>query len=135
MSHVLDRPAFAAGAGFTLWETVLAIGLFAVAAVGVATAMKTAGDLAWEVSVAEGEVRASRAVLEEVLARRGSPAGGPPGSRIEMEDGTVASWTSEPADLYSADGRSLEGLVRLVVEITPPDKPVETYELIVHEGS
>ncbi len=113
----------------------MAIGLFAVAAVGVATAMKAAGDLAWEVSVAESEASAARGILEEVLVRRRSSGGGSLDSRIETEDGTVASWSSEPVDLYSDDGRLLGGLVRLVIEIEPSGKPAESYELLVHEES
>lgn len=119
--------------GFTLLETILAIGLFAVAAVGVATAMKTAGDLAWEVAVAESEASVLRSVLEEVIVRRRQSGSGSLGSRIELEDGTVASWRSEAVDLYAEDGRPLVGLVRLFVEVELPGRPAESHELLVHE--
>ncbi len=118
--------------GFTLLETVLAIGLFAIVAVGAATAMKTAGDLAWDIHVAEEEANSARSVLEEVFVRRRSQ--GDQNSRIELEDGTVAHWEVEPADLASDEGLVLSGLVRLVIQISRPGKPAESYEVLAHES-
>jgi hypothetical protein len=114
-------------------ETILAIGLFAVAAVGVATAMKTAGDLAWEVADAESEAAAVRSVLEEVLTRQRLGGRDAFESRLELEDGTIASWRAEPVDVYTEDGIAVGGLLKLLIEVEIPGKPLQNHEVLVHE--
>ena len=126
-------PALGTPAAFTLLETILAIGLFAVAAIGVVTTLNTAGELAWEITEAEREALTIRSVLEEVMVRHRLGDRGSFDARVELEDGTAAGWRTEPVELFAEDGRPVGGLVRMLIEVELPEQPVQNYEVLVRE--
>lgn len=114
--------------GFTLFEVLIALGVFAIAATGLAMALQAVVDGA----LAARQRMAARHMIESQLAA--SYANPPKEGTRELDPDTNGGIrlieTMEPAELVDTNGTTIPGMWKLSIEATWEDSTEEAEVLV-----